>query len=172
MTQIDKENEILDLLDEQGAVIGTIKRGECHGDPDKRHRAVHILVCNAKGEYYLQKRTASKKIQPGKWDSSVGGHLPSGEDYEQGALRELAEELGVSLPDASRLEHAHDYIWRSSVETEHVRTYLLEDEGPFRHDPNEIDDGKFWTVEELRAARGEGILTPNLEEELRKLRVF
>ncbi len=169
---MDKDNEILDLLDEQGEIIGTIRRADCHGDTTKRHRAVHVLVRNAKGEYYLQKRSKHKKIQPGKWDSSVGGHVPSGEDYEQGALRELEEELCVKLTDVSLLQHAHDYVWQSKVETEHVRTYVLEHEGPFVFDKTEIDEGRFWTVDELVRARGSGALTPNLEEELRRLGVF
>ena len=86
--------------------------------------------------------------------------------------RELAEELGLELPDASSLQHAHDYVWQSKVETEHVRTYVLEHEGPFSFNEAEIDEGRFWTVAELRAAKGTGVLTPNLEEELRRLGVF
>jgi isopentenyldiphosphate isomerase len=169
---MDKQDEILDLLNEQGEIIGTIPRGECHGDPGKRHRASHILVRNGAGNYFLQKRSTAKKIQPGKWDSSVGGHVPSGESYEQGALRELSEELGVQLSDDSRLQFAHDYVWQSPVETEHVRTYILEHEGPFNCDPEEIEEGRFWSVAEMRAAQGSGELSPNLEEELRKLGVI
>ena len=169
---MDKDDEILDLLDDAGNVVGTVQRGECHGDTSKRHRAVHVLVRNASGGYYLQKRSRHKKIQPGKWDSSVGGHVPSGEDYGTGARRELEEELGVELTDASSLRHAHDYVWQSAVETEHVRTYVLEHEGPFSFDEAEIEEGRFWTVDELVAAKGTGVLTPNLEEELRRLGVF
>jgi len=166
-----KEEEILDLLDEEGAVIGTIARGMCHGDPTRRHRAAHILIRNSAGDYYLQKRSSSKKIQPGKWDSSVGGHIPSGESYEEGAIRELAEELGVQLANPAHLQFAHDYVWQSEVETEHVRTYILEHNGPFACDPEEIDEGRFWTIPELKRSVGGGNLTPNLEEELRKLEV-
>jgi isopentenyldiphosphate isomerase len=119
----------------------------------------------------LQKRSSRKRIQPGKWDSSVGGHVDPGESYEQAAERELAEELGVQLATSGRitaLRHRHDYIWRSPVETEHIRTFELEHEGPFQLHPDEIDEGRFWTELQLRAAVGTGVLTPNLEEELRR----
>ena len=166
---MDDNSEILDLVDEKGKTIGQAARGEIHGDPTKRHRAVHIFVVNKRGEYYLQKRSAAKRIQPGKWDTSVGGHLAVGEDYEAAALREIEEELGIKLVDAKGLKHCHDYVWVSPVETEHVRTFMLEHQGPFAYNRQEIDEGKFWAVEQLLAALGGGELTPNLEEELRRL---
>jgi len=69
---------------------------KCHGNPALVHRAVHVLVVNAAGELLLQKRSARKDIQPGKWDTSVGGHLEPGESYFAAALREMREELGLS----------------------------------------------------------------------------
>ncbi len=137
-----------------------------------RHPSVHIFVMNAKREYFLQKRSLYKKVQPGKWDTSVGGHIPSGESYEKGALRELREELGVSLLDASALEPHHDFIWATDFETEHTRTFILRHEGPFQLNPAEVSEGRFWTVPELREAVGTGVLTPNLEAELRHLGIL
>jgi isopentenyldiphosphate isomerase len=166
---LDHENDTLDLVDERGEVVGTVRRGDCHGDPSLAHRAVHVFVKNSAGEYFLQKRSQTKRVQPGKWDTSVGGHLACGEDYEAAALREIEEELGLKLPDASRLERLHDCIWRSDIETEHVRTFLIEHEGPFTLNSEEIEDGRFWTESELRRAVGTGLLTPNLEEELKRL---
>ncbi len=161
--------EMLDRLDEKGRVIGTVRRSDAHGNPALRHPSVHVFVVNAAGEYFLQKRSGYKKVQPGKWDTSVGGHIPAGETYEQGALRELQEELGVTLPDASRLEFHHDFIWESGFETEHTRTFILRYEGPFRLNPAEVSDGRFWSMDELRKTFGRGILTPNLELELKNL---
>jgi len=168
--------DILDLVDESGRVVGRAPRAECHGDPSLAHRAVHVLVRNSRGDIFLQKRAMTKRVQPGKWDTSVGGHLAPGEGYEEAALRELEEELGARLDpeprDASRLKHIHDYIWRSDVETEHVRTFALEHEGPFTLHPEEIEDGRFWSEAEVREAVGTGLLTPNLEEELRHLKMI
>ena len=166
----EEDNEFLEIVDELGRVVGTEPRSKCHGDPALAHRAVHLFVRNSRGEIYLQKRALTKRIQPGKWDTSVGGHVLPGESYERAAARELLEELGVRLEDVggpAALRYLHDYVWRSPVETEHVRTYELAHDGPFHLDPREIDGGRFWTAQELRGAAGTGVLTPNLEEELR-----
>jgi len=175
MADARPEDEVFEIVDETGRVVGAAPRSRCHGDPTLAHRVAHVFVRSSSGGYFLQKRSAAKRIQPGKWDTSVGGHLAQGESYEEAALRELAEELGVELargPDgAFPLAHLHDYVWRSEVETEHVRTYLLVHDGPFRLHPVEIADGRFWSPDELRAAVGAGAFTPNLEEELRRLGV-
>jgi len=168
-------DEMLEVVDAAGQPIGRAPRSECHGNPELAHRAVHVLVHDRHGRFYLQKRSTRKRIQPGKWDSSVGGHVDPGESYEQAAQRELAEELGVRLDTIGglgALRHRHDYIWRSPVETEHIRTFQLEHDGPFRLQQEEIDEGRFWTEQQLRAAAGNGELTPNLEEELRRFGVI
>jgi isopentenyl-diphosphate delta-isomerase type 1 len=165
----ENDEELLDLLDEAGKVVGRVRRGEVHGNPSLRHRAVHIFVRNSRGDLYLQKRSRLKRVAPGLWDTSVGGHVPSGESYEQGALRELEEELGIVLPDAAPLERSHDWVWSTGFETEHTRTYLLRWDGVVRPDPLEVEEGRWWTEEELRAASGKGVLTDNLEKELANL---
>lgn len=162
-------HELLDVVDSSGRVVGAAPRKLCHGNPALAHRAVHVIVRNRAGQYFLQKRSRSKQVQPGKWDSAVGGHLAPGETYDHAAARELREELGIR--DAP-LHYLHGYVWRTDIETEHVRTYLLTAEGPFRLDKREIEDGRFWTVSELRSAAGKDVLTPNLEEELERLGVL
>jgi isopentenyldiphosphate isomerase len=134
-----------------------------------------VFVRGSAGGYFLQKRALTKRVQPGRWDTSVGGHMVPGESYAEAAARELEEELGIRLEDTGgdeALEHLHDYVWRSPIETEHVRTFRLSWDGPFRLQRSEIDEGRFWSEHELRAAAGTGILTPNLEEELRRLGVL
>jgi len=171
----DAEAETLDLVDESGRVTGKASREECHSSPSLAHRAVHVFVRNSSGAIYLQKRALTKRIQPGRWDTSVGGHLAPGESYEAAAARELLEELGVRVEDlggACALKKLHDYVWRSPVETEHIRTFEITCDGPFALHPTEIDEGRFWTEEEVRKAAGTGLLTPNLEEELRRLGVM
>jgi isopentenyldiphosphate isomerase len=162
--------ELFEVVDDEGRVIGTAPRSKCHGDPSLAHRSVHVFVRNRQGDLYLQKRSPAKDVQPGKWDTSVGGHLAPGETYEQAVVRELAEELGVSVPVAM-LVPCHHYVWRTSVETEHVRTYELTYEGSMNPDPVEIDEGRFWRLAEIRQNCGRGIFTPNLEYELRLLGV-
>ena len=172
MTRQDDDSEQLEIIDESGRVVGRVPRAMCHGDPSLAHRAVHVFVKNSRGDVFLQKRSRAKRVQPGRWDTSVGGHLAPGEGYGAAALRELEEELGVKLADPARLVRCHDYVWRSAIETEHVRTFVLEHvehDGPFTLHPEEIEDGRFWSEREIREAVGTGVLTPNLEEELRRL---
>ena len=168
----DKEDELLDLVDDRNRVIGRVARRNVHGNPSLQHRAVHVFVMNKEGDLFLQKRSTKKRVQPGKWDTSVGGHLEAGQTYEEAARKEAAEELGITAKDPLPLRFSHEYIWKSDVETEHIHTYLLDYEGPFRLQPEEVLEGRFWSVKELKAVAGTGILTPNLEEELRLLSIL
>src|SRR5213078_1337255 len=88
--------DIFDVVNERDEVVGSKPRSEVHRHGLK-HRAVHVLVFNSRGEIFLQKRSMHKDTFPGVWDSSSSGHLDSGEDYDTCALREVAEELGVKL---------------------------------------------------------------------------
>lgn len=171
-TPADKEDELLDLVDEENRVVGQVLRKSVHGNPALHHRAVHVLVRNSAGCLFLQKRSEGKKIQPGKWDTSVGGHVEAGQSYEEAARREAAEELGIPPKDSSPMGFSHEYVWKSAVETEHIRTYLLDCEGPFKLQPEEISEGRFWSLKELKEAAYSGIFTPNLEEELRLLGIL
>ena len=98
----DRQDELLPLVDENGNITGAATRGECHNGSMMMHPVVHLHVFNSKGELYLQKRPEWKDIQPGKWDTAVGGHIDLGEHVEQALFREAGEELGIK---ASRLRH-------------------------------------------------------------------
>lgn len=156
--------EFFTLVDEQGTPIGCATRAACHRNPALLHRVVHVLVRDAAGRLYLQKRARHKDIQPGKWDTSVGGHVQPGETTEQAARREMGEELGIheQLP----LVYRHEYLWRSAVESEYVTTYACVFAGDPQPAPDEIDEGCWWTVAEMAARSAE--LTPNCREELRR----
>ncbi|WFB36571.1 NUDIX domain-containing protein [Kiritimatiellota bacterium B12222] len=161
--------EWFDLVDVEGKRTGErALRSDCHGNPELVHQAVHIFVVNAAGELFLQKRSMHKDIQPGKWDTSVGGHVDAGEEAAEAALRELREELGV---DAGAPEFLYQYLWQSPVETEVIRSFRLRYDGPFVLQASELDDGKFWSVAEIEAAVGQEIFTPNFEHEWPKIRV-
>ncbi|HBA85205.1 MAG TPA: NTP pyrophosphohydrolase [Verrucomicrobia bacterium] len=155
--------ELFEIVDESGRVLGTAPRKRCHGDPSLMHQSVHVFVFDRLGRLFLQKRSLSKDIQPGKWDTSVGGHVQPGEKPEAAARREMLEELGVS-PES--LAFQYQYIWRSTVETELVRSFIALHDGPFKLDPSEIDDGRFWALSEIRAQLGQGVFTTNFEYEL------
>ena len=92
----DNSLEKFPIVDEEGHVIGSATRGECHSGSKLLHPVVHLHVFNSKGEVYLQRRPDWKDIQPGKWDTSVGGHIDYGEKPEQALVREVREELGIT----------------------------------------------------------------------------
>lgn len=155
--------EYFDLVDEAGRIAGRATREECHGNPALVHRVAHVLVFNARGELYLQKRASTKDVQPDKWDTSVGGHVAAGEDYDAAAVRELREELGVT--GVALDGPLYEYRMHSAIETEAVRSYHAYYDGPIHPDPIEIAEGRFWSFAEIRASLGSGVFTPNFEEE-------
>lgn len=154
--------EWFDVVDEEGRPVGKARRSECHGNPELLHRAVHVFVVNGAGEVFLQKRAMTKDVQPGKWDTSVGGHVDLGEAPEAAARRELSEELGVRDADPAFL---YAYIWRSPIESERIQSYVVRHEGPFALQAEEIEEGRFWKTMDIEAALGAGELTPNFEYE-------
>ncbi|NLG34954.1 MAG: NUDIX domain-containing protein [Lentisphaerae bacterium] len=160
-------SEPFDLYDpDEYRVVGRSTRGECHGNPARVHAVARVQVFNRHGRILLQLRSASKDIQPGKWDTAVGGHLRPGEEAEAAARREMIEELGVT---PARLTFRHRFLWRTPVESEWVTTYATVHDGPFSPDPGEIDALRFWTREEITAALGTGQLTAAFEDEFARL---
>ena len=111
----DNQQEKFPIVDEKGTVIGQATRGECHNGSRLLHPVVHLHVFRS-GDLYLQKRPEWKDIQPGKWDTAVGGHI--------------------------------DYGIQPSKD--------------------ELDGGRFWTIQEIREAMGQEVLTPNFESEFQR----
>lgn len=161
--------EYFPIVNEAGEVIGRESRSVCHNGSMLLHPVVHLHVFNSLGNLYLQKRNMNKDIQPGKWDTSVGGHVDYGERVEDALLREVREEIGIT--DFKPL-FAFRYKFTSDIETELVNAYItIYDKEIFPND-DELDGGKFWTKEEIKNSLGKGIFTPNFEGEYTKLVAF
>ena len=136
--------EYLDIFDSSGNCIGKALRSECHGNPALLHRTSHVVVMHPDGKrMLLQKRAADKLIQPGKWDTAVGGHLECGESFESGALRELREELGVN--GSVVLEKLFDGKIRNDIESEDTRVFGAILAGEFDFQKSEIAEVRFFT---------------------------
>ncbi len=156
--------EVFDIVDERDKIIGQATRQEVHANPSLIHRVVHVLVFNPKGGLFLQKRSSFKDVHPGKWDTSVGGHVDTGESYDHAALREMREELGIQ---GIKLKFLHTYLHRNSYESEFVRSYWCCWAGPVRTDPEEIEEGRFWSLKEISES-DPLLFTPNFLDELER----
>lgn len=158
----DNHQELFPIVDEQGNVVGSATRGQCHNGSRLLHPVVHLHVFNSQGEVYLQKRPAWKDIQPGKWDTAVGGHMDYGETPEEALQREAREELGINdfIP-----QRVGQYVYDSNVERELVYVNRTTFDGPVSPSDEELDGGRFWSLDELRQVMGKNILTSNFESE-------
>ena len=126
---------------------------------------VHLHVFNGKGELYLQKRPEWKDIQPGKWDTAVGGHVDLGESVEMALKREASEELGIADFTPELLT---TYVFESSREKELVFAHKTVFDGIITPS-DELDGGRFWPLPEIRENLGKGVFTPNFESEFQRL---
>lgn len=87
--------EILDVVDENDVVIGQAPRGEVYAR-GLIHRCVFVRVRDGEGRVFVHRRTPTKLVFPSRYDMFVGGVVGAGESYDDAALREAEEELGVS----------------------------------------------------------------------------
>lgn len=160
------KEELFPITDNDGNTIGKASRSECHnGISFLLHPVVHLYVFNSKGELYLQKRSRLKKIQPGKWDTSVGGHVDYGEEIETALLREAREELGIT---EYAPEYIDKYIFTSKVECELVYIFKCIYDGKIIPNPEEIEEGRFWLIDEIVSKLNTEELTPNFRYEFPK----
>ena len=162
LINMDNKQEIFPLVDEEGAVIGSATRGECHSGSKLLHPVVHLHVFNSQGQVYLQRRPDWKDIQPGKWDTAVGGHIDYGENPTDALRREVREELGITDFTPRSLGK---YVFESKKERELVYVNTTIYDGVISPSTEELAGGRFWTIDEIRAALGKDVLTPNFESE-------
>jgi isopentenyldiphosphate isomerase/intracellular septation protein A len=160
--RLSKE-EWFPVVNEEGKVTGKALRRVCHDGKSKLlHPVVHLHLFNREGKIFLQKRSVKKDIQPGKWDTSAGGHIAPGETIEDALSREVREELGIRNIEPQFIIR---YVWESSRERELVFSFVSVSDNLPVINKDEIDDGRFWSTDEIRKNVGKEIFTPNFEHE-------
>lgn len=150
-------DEIVTIVDERNNVVGALPRSEMRA---RRlpHRSTYVLVLNSGGQLFVQKRTMNKDVFPGYYDVAAGGVVLAGESYEEGARRELEEELGITK---TRLDALFEFyfasldarVWGAAFKCVHDGRIVLQEE--------EIESGAFMEIEEILNLQKTAPFTPD-----------
>jgi isopentenyldiphosphate isomerase len=135
------------IIDEAGLVVGSARRSVMRRD-NLWHLVVAVMVRDSSGRIYVHRRTDTKDVFPGMHDSFAAGCLQAGEDVEEAARREVAEELGVvGVPLTPLMIMRYD-----DAQTRHVcHAFVATFDGPITHQVDEVAWGAWLTPDELRA---------------------
>lgn len=155
------------VVEPSGLVIGRAARQYCHSGAKPLHPVIHIHIIDRMSRIYLQKRSMRKDIQPGKWDTAVGGHLAYGESIIEAVYREASEELKLTEFNPIYLE---TYEFESPIEREMVNVFAAVGSYELQPDLDEVDEGRWWDLADIDASIGKGIFTPNFESEFAMIR--
>jgi len=159
------QEEIFPLVDEEGNVIGQAPRSVCHNGSKLLHPVIHLHIFNGEGQLFLQKRAATKDVQPNRWDSSVAGHIDLDETPTEAALREASEELGLSGIEPRFITA---YIIETDTERELSYCFYTVYNGDFSLNTEELSDGRFWEIEEIEASLAKEVFTTNFELDFKR----
>ena len=148
--------ELVDITDDAGTVIGITTRQEMRL---RRlpHRCTYILVFNRHGNLFVHQRTANKDVNPSFWDVCVGGVSAACESFDDGARRELLEELGVEAVP----EPLFPFRYADDRTIVHAMVYRVIHDGPFHFQPEEVARGEFVSVAELNRWFAERMFCPD-----------
>ncbi|WP_338485703.1 NUDIX domain-containing protein [Streptomyces sp. SCSIO 75703] len=161
-------DEILDIVDEDDRVVGRARRGDVYAR-GLRHRAVFVRARDPEGRLFVHRRTPVKLVYPSFYDMFVGGVVGAGESYDEAALREAREELGV--PGLPRPRHLFTFLYDNGAgHTWWSAVYDVRCEWPVRPQPEEVAWHAFLTEGELEARLEDWPWVPDGLEAYRRLR--
>jgi len=151
------EDEIVTIVDEYNNVVGALPRKEMRANR-LLHRATYVIVFNPRKELYVQKRTPTKDVFPGYYDVAAGGVVLEGETYEQGAMRELSEELAICEVSLRRLfdfhyEDQYIRVWGAAFSCVYDGEMVLQ--------KDEVESGAFLNIEEVLRLTESESFTPD-----------
>lgn len=152
MHTTDDLQAIFDIVDTHDRVVGQATRKECNSNPDLIHRAVFVLVYNDQRQILWQRRSQTKDVSPGKWVTSASGHVDAGEAYDDTAIREVREELGIDLS----IEFLGKFLYRYPRENEYSAVYRAFSNGPFRPNTEEVSAIRFMSIDEILEKQDQG----------------
>ncbi len=138
--------ELVDVIDSRNEVVETLPRAEVNGR-NLRHKCVYVVVLNAKGEWLVTKRTATKKVYPSLLEIARGGTCAAGESFEDCARRELEEEVGIKNAELTFL---FDFGFKDEFINELVRVFKTVYDGKLRLQKEEVAASFFVSEKKLR----------------------
>ncbi len=139
------QEELVIVVDENDNVIDYVPRSVAHKNK-LLHRTISILVFNKRGQLLLQKRSMKKDNNPGMMANAVGGHVEKGESYEKAAYKEMSEEINIS----GKITLIKKMILEDPAHRTMTSIYKIISEGPFKFDPEETDEIKFYSKDQLK----------------------
>lgn len=161
----DNQEELFIVVDRDDNILEYRTRYDCHHDKSLTHRAIGVLIFNDKGELLLQKRSMHKDLNPGKYTISVGGHVTKGQTYEEAAMREMEEELGIQTP----ITFAKKFYVENFQESEIAVTFTAKHNGPFFPNKDEMDKVEFLSLEKIKTMQDQ--CTPISWETFRQMKL-
>ena len=146
-----KKTSFLDVVDEEDNVIGRATWEEMNRDR-LRIRCSAVLVFNSEGKLFVHKRSMSLPTEPGMYDVKLGGLVDSGETYEQAAVREMQEEAGIK-------NCGIEFLAKQITDRVNRKIYRAVYDGEMNLDPEEIESGRFMSMDEVNRLKEEGRLS-------------
>ena len=144
----DDMPEFLDVVDKNNHVIGKEERSIVH-KKKLFHRSVCVFILNKENKLLVQTRSSIKDEYPLLKGFSMGGHLDSGETYEEAFDREIKEELGIKI-DRKNIKKLFTIKPCKENNFEFEKIYLLKYDGKIKADPKEISKIEFVDINNLK----------------------
>ena len=155
--KVDFSDEQIDIVDDRDTIVGkahwkdVIEKGLLH-------RSANIMVFNSEGKIFVHRRADHLKLYGGMWDVKFGGHVSTGESYEDGARRELFEEAGIK---DTELIFLFVLAFRSKTNNANRKVFKCVYDGELKLQESEVAEGRFVSMEEVKKMLEVGKMSPS-----------